>query len=226
MAARTSLTARYVTAAGKSERTLDLPPALFDGVVHEAALHAAVKAYLSNQRQGTAAAKTRAEVSGGGRKPWRQKGTGRARQGTIRAVQWRGGGIAHPPEPRDWREALPRGVKALARKSALNARAREEQVVVVDAFVLEAPKTRHVVAWFRRLGIADRKVVILTAGLRRDVVRAARNLSNTLVRPFGEESAYDLLWADTVVIEEGALAATGASAGPGRRPETEGDGDA
>lgn len=222
MATRTGLKARYVTAAGKSEKTLDLPAALFDGVVHEAVLHAAVKAYRSNQRQGTASAKTRAEVSGGGRKPWRQKGTGRARQGTIRAVQWRGGGVAHPPKPRDWREALPRGVKALARRSALNARAREEQVVVVDAFELEAPKTRHVVAWLRRLGLADRKVVILTAGIRHDVVRATRNLPNALVRPFGEESAYDLLWADTLVIEEGALAARPA-AEPVAEPEAADD---
>lgn len=211
MARGTKLTARYVTAAGKSEKTVDLPAALFDGVVHDAALHAAVKAYLANQRQGTAAAKTRSEVSGGGRKPWRQKGTGRARQGSIRAVQWRGGGIAHPPEPRDWREGLPKQVKALARRSALNARAREEQVVVVDTLELEAPKTRHVAAWLDRLEVRDRKVLILTAGLRPEVVRGARNLPEVLVRPFGQESTYDLLWAETLVIEEAALAGGGAA---------------
>lgn len=213
MATEAALKARYVTAAGKGEKTLDLPPALFDGVVHEPALHAAVKAYLANQRQGTAAAKTRAEVSGGGRKPWRQKGTGRARQGTIRAPQWRGGGIVHPPEPRAWRQGLPKGVRALARRSALNARAREERVVVVDEFALEAPKTRQVVGWLRRLGIADRKVLLLTAGLKRDVVRAARNLPNVAVRPFGEETAYDCLWAEALVIEEGALAPPAAAEG-------------
>jgi large subunit ribosomal protein L4 len=214
--ATATLKARYVTAAGKGERTLELPPALFDGVVHEPVLYAAVKAQLANRRQGTAAAKTRSEVSGGGRKPWRQKGTGRARQGSIRAAQWRGGGVVHPPLPREWRENLPKGVRALARRSALNARARAEEVVVVDALTLEAPRTRHVVAWLRKLGIADRSVLLLTAGLRPDVVRAARNLPNVLVRPFGEESAYDCLWAQAVVIEEAALGAVAAPAGRAR----------
>lgn len=218
MAATGRIKARYFTADGRSGKALDLPPSLFDGVVHEAALYAALKAVRANRRQGTSAAKSRAEVRGGGRKPWRQKGTGRARQGTIRAPHWRGGGVAHPPVPRDWREELPKQLRALARRSALNARAREDGVCVVEAFRLEVPKTREVVGWLRRLEVADRNVLILTAGLRPELHRSARNVPNVAVRPFGEESAYDLLWADAVVIEEAALAAfaggeAGAAAG-------------
>ena len=102
--------ARYYKADGKKGRARALPEAIFDGVVNEGAMHQVVKAYLSNQRQGTAAAKTRSDVRGGSRKPWRQKGTGRARQGTIRAVQWEGGGVAFPPIPHSWRKRVPRQV--------------------------------------------------------------------------------------------------------------------
>ncbi len=206
------LKARYYTADGKSGKALDLPAALFDGVVHEPAMHAAVRAFLANRRQGTASAKTRAEVRGGGRKPWRQKGTGRARQGTIRAPQWRGGAVVHPPVPRDWGEALPRRLKGLARRSALNARAREQGVVVVEQLALPAPKTREVVAWLKRLKLEEQKVLVLTARLRPEWVRAARNLPNVAVRKFGEESTYDVLWSEAVVIEEEALGGVEAAA--------------
>ncbi|MCG6956269.1 MAG: 50S ribosomal protein L4, partial [Gemmatimonadetes bacterium] len=108
--------ARYYKADGKKGKARALPEVLFNGVVNEGVMHQAVKAYLANQRQGTAAAKTRSEVSGGNSKPWRQKGTGRARQGTTRAAQWEGGGRAFPPIPHSWRQKVPRKVKALARR--------------------------------------------------------------------------------------------------------------
>ena len=117
------LTAKYFNAAGEPGEAFQLPEELFDGVVNDAVLHQVVKATLANRRQGNAATKTRANVSGGARKPWRQKGTGRARQGSIRAPHWRGGGIVFGPQPRDYRTEIPRKVKQLARKSALNARA-------------------------------------------------------------------------------------------------------
>jgi large subunit ribosomal protein L4 len=199
------LKARYYKADGAAGSELTLPADPFDGVVHEASVHAAVKAYLANQRQGTASAKNRKVVSGGGRKPWRQKGTGRARAGTIRSPIWRGGAVAFPPIPRSYREHLPKKVRHLARRSAFNARAAEGRVIVLQDLQMERPKTRELVKLLEKLGVADGKVLILTAGHRPVVYLSARNLANVEVRSFGSESAYDVLWADSVVIEESAL---------------------
>jgi large subunit ribosomal protein L4 len=201
--------ARYFTADGKAGSARTLPADPFDGVVHEESLHAAVKAHLANRRQGTAAAKTRAEVRGGGRKPWRQKGTGRARVGTIRSPIWRGGGIVFPPIPRSYRQSLPKKVRRLARRSAFNARAAEDCVIVLEDLAMESPKTRGLAKLLEKLGLADDKVLILTTERRPNVCLSARNLPNVEVRPYGSESAYDVLWADSVVIEESALAAAG-----------------
>lgn len=196
--------ARYYRADGKKGRARPLPDRLFDGVVNEAAMHRAVVAYLASQRQGTGAAKTRAEVSGGGRKPWRQKGTGRARQGSIRAPHWPGGGVAHPPVPRDWRLRLPKKVRQLARRSALNARAEADRVVLVDVPELERPRTKRIVELLKRVG-ADGSVLLLTDGHKPFLHLSARNLPAVEVRPFGEEAAYDILRAGTVIIERAAL---------------------
>ncbi len=204
--------ARYYKADGKKGRARALPDTLFDGVVNENVMHQVVKAYLANQRQGTASAKTRSEVSGGNSKPWRQKGTGRARQGTIRAVQWEGGGRAFPPIPHSWRQRVPRKVKALARRSALNDRAENDRVVLVDVPSLERPRTRELT----RLPGCHRgdggKVLILTDGKNENVYLSARNLQNVSVLPFGEESVYDVLWAHTVLIERSAVEKVGAAA--------------
>ena len=199
------LKARYYKADGKKGRARPLPVSLFDGVVHEGVLHQVVKAYLANQRQGTAAAKNRAAVSGGSRKPWRQKGTGRARQGTIRAVQWEGGGRAFPPIPHSWRQRIPRKVKALARRSAFNARAEEDQVILVDLPTLEAPRTREVTALLKALELDETRVLFLTHGINRTFHLSTRNLQNVEVRPFGEESPYDVLRAEVVLIERAAI---------------------
>ena len=196
--------AAYYKTDGKKGRARELPEALFDGVVHEGALHQVVKAYLGNQRQGTAAAKSRGEVAGGSRKPWRQKGTGRARQGTIRAVQWEGGGIAFPPIPHSWTQKVPKKVKGLARRSAFNARAEEERVVLIDALKFESPKTAQLRDYLKAIEVPG-KVLLLTEGVKENVYLSARNMPNVQVRPFGEESVYDILWATTVVIERGAL---------------------
>ena len=130
-------------------------------------LHQVVRAYRNNQRQGTAATKTRSFVSGGNQKPWRQKGTGRARQGSTRAPHWRGGGVVFGPHPRDYTTAVPRKVKALARKSALNARAGEGALFVIERVALEGPKTRALVTLLEALGLGGRKVLLLTHGLHR-----------------------------------------------------------
>jgi large subunit ribosomal protein L4 len=201
------LTARYYKADGEagSERSLPVDP--FDGVVNEASMHAAVNAYLANQRQGTASAKNRKEVSGGGRKPWRQKGTGRARVGSIRSPIWRGGGVVFPPTPRSYRLDLPKKVARLARRSAFNARATEDRVIVVEALEFEQPKTRQLIKLLEKLGLAEDKVLILTAEHRPAVYLSARNIPSVQVREFGNASVYDVLWADCVLIEEGVLAA-------------------
>jgi len=203
--------ARYYKADGKKGRARALPEALFDGVVNESVMHQVVKAHLSNQRQGTAAAKTRGNVQGGNSKPWRQKGTGRARQGSIRAVQWEGGGIAFPPIPHSWRQRIPKKVRALARRSALNDRAAGDRVVMADLPQSDAPKTKDLVAWVAALG-SDGKVLLLTHGRNENVYLSARNAPGIAVLPFGEESAYDLLWADIVVIERSALEASAEAA--------------
>jgi large subunit ribosomal protein L4 len=196
--------ATYYKADGKKGRARALPDWLFDGVVNERALHQVVKAYLANRRQGTAAAKNRSAVRGGGRKPWRQKGTGRARQGTIRAPQWEGGGVAFPPIPHSWNMKVPRKVKGLARRSAFNARAEEDRVILVDPLKFEAPKTAQLRDYLGSIELQG-KTLILTEGQKRNVYLSSRNLPNVEVRPFGEESVYDILWATTVVIERGAL---------------------
>jgi len=196
--------ATYFKTDGKKGRARALPDWLFDGVVHEGALHQVVKAHLANQRQGTAAGKNRSAVRGGGAKPFRQQGTGRARQGTIRAAQFKGGGLAFPPIPHGWNQKVPKKVRGLAKRSAFNARAEEERVVLVDPMKFEAPKTSQLRAFLGSID-APGKILFLTEGRKENLYLSARNLPHVEVRPFGEESVYDILWATTVVIERGAL---------------------
>ena len=187
------------------DQRVDLPAAYFDGTVNVPVMHQAVKAYLANQRQGTASTKTRGFVTGGNQKPWRQKGTGRARQGSTRAPQWPGGGTVFGPTPRGYEQKVQRKVKALARKSAFNARAREGDLLVVDALTLPAPKTREMVAFLERLGVADQKVLVLTHGQNPELYRSGRNLPTVHVMPYAEASTYHILWSDVVVVERAAL---------------------
>ena len=196
--------ATYYKTDGKKGRARALPDWLFDGVVNEGVLHQVVKAYQANQRQGTAAAKNRSAVRGGGRKPFRQKGTGRARQGTIRAPQREGGGVAFPPIPHGWHQKVPKKVRGLARRSAFNARAEEDRVILVDPLKFEAPKTAQLRDFLGSIE-APGKVLYLTEGRKDELYLSARNLPQVEVRPFGEESVYDILWATTVIIERGAL---------------------
>jgi large subunit ribosomal protein L4 len=201
--------APIITIEGERSGEQDLPETLFDGVVHEPAMWQTVKAYLANQRQANASTKNRAAVRGGGRKPWRQKGTGRARQGTIRAPQWRGGGRVFGPTPdRNYKQDLPKKVRWLARRSAYNARAQDDRVLLVDSLHMDAPRTKALVAMLMGADVAG-NVLVLTDGQRPNVWKSARNLQGVQVFPFGEESAYDVLWADTVIIEATALERAG-----------------
>jgi large subunit ribosomal protein L4 len=195
----------YTPSGAKRDASFALPADYFDGTVNEPVLHQAVKVFLNNQRQGTAATKTRGFVSGGNQKPWKQKGTGRARQGSTRAPHWRGGGTVFGPHPRDYRTEIPRKVKQLARKSALNARAREGALHVVERFAFRAPRTAQLAGLLGSLGLDGRKVLVLTAGPNESVYLSGRNLPIVEVLPYFEASAYDVLWSDAVVVEEGAL---------------------
>jgi large subunit ribosomal protein L4 len=199
--------APHFSAAGAKKKAVALPEALFDGTVNTHAMHQAVVTYLANQRQGTADTKTRAEVSGGNQKPWRQKGTGRARQGSTRAPHWRHGGVVFGPHPRDYRLAIPRKVRQLAKKSALNARAREGALLVVDALGLEKPKTKTLSELLAKLGVSGKKVLFLTGGGDGAHVThlAGRNIRNVRVLRFADATAYELLWSEVVVVELPAL---------------------
>jgi large subunit ribosomal protein L4 len=199
------LDAPHYSAAGASKKAVRLPEALFDGTVNQDVLHRAVITFLSNQRQGTSDTKTRSEVSGGNQKPWRQKGTGRARQGSTRAPHWRHGGIAHGPHPRSYRLGIPKKMRQLAKKSALNARAREGALVLVDALEYEKPKTKDLAALLGKLGATAKKVLVLTASDAHNVYLSGRNIPDVQVMRFADASAYDIMWSETVVVEIGAL---------------------
>jgi large subunit ribosomal protein L4 len=187
-------------------RAVRLPAEPFDGTVHEAAMHQAVTTWLANQRQGTAQTKTRSFVTGGNQKPWRQKGTGRARQGSSRSPLWPGGGTTFGPLPRDYRRGIPRKVRRLARRSALNARAREHAISVIAPLTFEAPKTRRVAELLDRLGLGgERRVLVLTHELNANLLLSARNLGRVAVMRYADASAYDILRAHALVIEEPAL---------------------
>ena len=213
----------YSAAGARRDAPFALPADVFDGTVNEPVLHTAVRAYRNNQRQGTHQTKTRSFVSGGNQKPWKQKGTGRARQGSTRAPHWRGGGTVFGPQPRDYTTEVPRKVRQLARRSALNARARETGVHVVERFTFGAPKTRELAALLGKLGVDGGKVLVLTATHNQNVYLSGRNLPNVEVMRYADASAYDILWSDAVVVEEGAL--TGVMPEPVEAPVADGPDD-
>ena len=204
----TSFQVPAYTARGTARDAVALPDATFDGTVNVPVMHQAVKAFLANQRQGNAATKIRKYVTGGNQKPWKQKGTGRARQGSTRAPHWVGGGTVFGPIPRSYAQYVPRQVRALARKSALNARARENSIVIIDRFEFDAPKTSRLKALIDALGIAENKVLILTDGSKQNVFLSGRNLPTVHVMPYSDVSTYHILWSDVVLIESSALGQT------------------
>ena len=201
----TNFQAKAFTQQGTARDEVALPAVSFDGIVNMPVMHRAVTAYLANQRQGTAATKTRRWVVGGNQKPWKQKGTGRARAGSIRAPHFVGGGTVFGPQPRDYDLGLPRQMRQLARKSAFNQRASENNIHVIDAFTWDAPRTANFVALFARLDLTDRKVLVLTDGVKTNVYLSGRNLPKVVVMPYADANTYHILWSDVVLIEAGAL---------------------
>jgi len=200
-----TLKAAAYTSGGTERERVDLPAELFDGTVNMPVMHQAVKAYLGNQRLGLAYTKTRGLVTGGNQKPWKQKGTGRARQGSRRAPHFVGGGTVFGPTGRKYNQTVPRQIRALARKSALNARAREDALIVIDNFSYESPSTKQMVSLLAALGVTNKKVLILTDGPKPNVFLSGRNLQRTHVMPYADVSTYHILWSDVVLVESNAL---------------------
>ena len=200
-----SFNAAAYTAGGTERERLDLPGDLFDGTVNMPVMHQAVKAYLANQRLGLAYTKTRGLVTGGNQKPWKQKGTGRARQGSRRAPHFVGGGTVFGPTGRKYKQEVPRQIRALARKSAFNARAQENALIVIDNFNYDAPSTKAIVSLLGALGVTGRKVLILTDGAKPNVFLSARNVQRVQVMPYADVSTYHIIWSDVVLVESNAL---------------------
>ena len=184
---------------------IELPEAVFGIAPNAAVVHDVVKNHLANKRQGTQSALTRAEVSGGGRKPWRQKGTGRARQGSIRAPQWTHGGIVFAPKPRDYSYTLNKKTRRLALKSVLSAKAAEANVVVIDSIKMESVKTKDFAAFLKAVG-CDTKTLVVTAAPEMNVVKSGRNIPGCEITFANLINVYDVINANKLVVDQAALA--------------------
>ncbi|MBM6836656.1 50S ribosomal protein L4 [Clostridium saudiense] len=182
---------------------IQLNDKVFAVEVNEAAMHQVVVALLANKRQGTQSAKTRAEVRGGGIKPWRQKGTGRARQGSIRAPQWIKGGVVFAPKPRDYRMSIPKSMKRVAMVSALTSKVQNNEMVVLESLDFEAPKTKQVVDMLK--AFEAKKTLIITAESNENVYKSARNIEGVAVLPVNNINVYDLLKYPTVMVTKDAV---------------------
>lgn len=189
---------------GNTVGEIDLADGIFAVAVNEHAVHAAVVQFLANQRQGTKSAKTRAEVSGGGRKPWRQKGTGRARQGSRRAPQWKGGGVVFAPKPRDFSVKLNKKLKRLALKSVLSAKVAENKLIVLDRLAFDEIKTKNMVKVVDNLKIGG-KAMFVTETANEFVVKSARNLPGVKTAAVNTINVYDILNADAFVVTKDAV---------------------
>lgn len=186
--------------SGKEVNEIDISNDVFGIEPNNAVMHAAVVNYLANQRQGTQSTLTRTEVNGGGRKPWKQKGTGHARQGSIRAPQWKGGGIAMGPKPRDYSYSLNKKVKRLALKSALSAKALEKDLVVVDKIELDGFKTKAVVSMLNALGSNDKKALIVMPQVDTKVVKSVNNIPGVKSTLVNTLNVYDILHHDKLIV--------------------------
>jgi large subunit ribosomal protein L4 len=196
---------------GEERGTVELPMQWFDAEINRHALYQATRAERTNQRAGTASTLTRAEVRGGGAKPWRQKGTGRARAGSIRSPLWTGGGVIHGPRPKNWHEKVPQKVRRTAFASALTDKAREGAVRIVELETFEEPKTKRLVEAFGKWDTADgRKVLFLTAGFDDKLYRSARNVAWLSIKRFADASALDVVLHDLIVVENKAWETRGA----------------
>ncbi len=199
-------TVKVYNMAGQETGTIELNDAIFGIEPNTVAMHAAVKNYLANCRQGTQSTLTRAEVRGGGIKPWRQKGTGRARQGSIRSPQWNHGGIALGPKPRSYNYSLNKKYKRLALMSALSSKAKAEQVVVIEDLNLAEIKTKGFVSFMAAINATGAKSLVVTPEVRTNVVKSAANIKGVRTTIASTLNVYDIVNADKFIIDKAAIA--------------------
>ena len=196
---------KVIDMAGKEVGEMTLSDKVFGASVNEAVLHTAVRAYLLNQRQGTQSTLTRTEVSGGGKKPWKQKGTGHARQGSIRAPQWTHGGIALGPKPRDYKVSLNKSVKRVALFSALSAKVAAGEMVVIDSINAAEYKTKNMTAMLDAVGAAKKTLVVLPE-VNEFVIKSCANIEGVKTTQWNTVNVYDILNCDTLVVAKDAVA--------------------
>jgi len=190
---------------GTESGKMELPEKLFGGEVNQNVIHEAVVTYLANQRQGTASTKERSDVRGGGRKPYRQKGTGRARAGTTRSPVFRGGGVVFGPHPRDYSRKLPKKVKRLALVSSLSSRASNGDIVVIKALEMTEPKTKAFAGILASIDVAGKKTLIVVDRPNEATIKSARNIPGVKMMQANMVSTYDVLWADKIVLTASAV---------------------
>jgi len=195
-----------LTKGGEKSGEVTLPTSLFGVEPNVHVMHEAVKTYLANQHVGSASKKGRSDVRGGGRKPWRQKGTGRARAGSTRVSHWVGGGLAFPPKPRDTGRRLPKKIKRLALKSALSTKASSDQIRVVEDFQLPQVSTKEMASILKSIGVGEEKALLVIREGSRELFLSARNIPNLTVTLARELTTYHLLRAEAVVMTQSALA--------------------
>ena len=188
-----------------SGKKVKLDDEIFGIQPNDHAIYLSVKAFLANQRQGTHKAKERSEVSGGGKKPWRQKGRGTARAGTTRSPLWKGGGTIFGPRPRDYRQKLPQKVKQLARKSALSYKVKDEQIMVIEDFTFENPKTKEFISMMDALKLNGKKVLLLTGKTDTNIYKSGRNITRVSVMEASKASTYDILNNQLLVLQHSAV---------------------
>ena len=198
-------TIKVLNMSGAEVGTVELSDGIFGIEPNQAVVHEVVKNHLANRRQGTQSALTRAEVSGGGKKPWRQKGTGHARQGSTRAPQWTHGGIVFAPKPRDYSYSVNKKIKRLALKSVLSAKAAEGKIIVVDSIAMYAPKTKDFAAFLNAVKAEDKAYIVMPE-VAANVVKSARNIPGIVTTTATILSVYDILNAKTLILDKAALA--------------------
>lgn len=195
---------QVINQKGQSVGEVELNDSIFGIEVNEHAVYEAVKNHLANKRQGTQSAKTRAEVRGGGKKPWKQKGTGRARQGSIRSPQWKGGGVVFAPKPRDYSYSIPKKVKRLAFKSALTSKAQQEEIIVLDELVLDKINTKNAKEILKNIK-ADAKTLIVISDHDETIYKSFRNIPNVITAEANKINTYDVIKYNSFVVTKEAL---------------------
>jgi large subunit ribosomal protein L4 len=195
----------YKTDGSVSGEKIDLSEDIFGVEPNDHVIYLTVKSYLANQRQGTHKSKERGEVRGGGKKPWRQKGRGGSRAGTIRSPLWVGGGTIFGPRPRNYRQDLPKKVKRLARKSALSYKMKDDQIMIVEDFKLDQPKTKELMNVLKALKVNGKKVLLLTGEMNEAVYKSGRNIPKVKILEANKASAYDILNNQVLLVQKTAV---------------------